>query len=66
MKIVAIIEVKSGYSRLTDFQESVFEQLSKQSGIPWYIVRYNHDMSDFEVNGRQMNEGEYVAWIKSL
>ena len=66
MKIVAIIETKSGYSRLSDFQESVFEQLSKQSGIPWYVVRHNESMTDFEVNGKRMNEGEYITWIKSL
>jgi len=66
MKIVAIIETKSGFSRLSDFQESVFEQLSKQSGIPWFLVRHNEAMTDFEVNGKQMNEGEYIAWIKSL
>lgn len=66
LRIAAFIEVKSQTSYLSEFQEKVFGLLKKITGVPFYLVNYNQDLTEFEVDGRKMTEKEYVEWMKGL
>ena len=48
-RIVAFIEAKLHKDRMTDFQEKVFRELEERSGIPCYLVRYNEELTNFQV-----------------
>ena len=66
LHLVAFIEVKGPSGGLTDFQKFVFEELAKLSGVPFYAVTHNADMTEFIVDERVMTEGEYIEWVKKL
>lgn len=66
IRIVAFIEVKGQTGFLTGFQKKVFDELTKISGVPYYVVKHNDDMTEFVVDETKMTEEEYIEWIKKL
>jgi len=70
--IVAFIEAKLNRDRVTDFQRKIFLELEERSGIPFYVVRYNKDLTEFMVMRLNdnftdvFNEAEYIEWISNL
>ena len=70
--IVALMEIKSQHSELSDFQIDVFNDLEKNTPYPLYIVWYESPMDRFRVlNYRteeesMMSNQEYQKWVESL
>jgi hypothetical protein len=70
--IVAFIESKIGTDRVTKFQREVFTELSEKTGIPFYVVRHNRELTEFMVMRLsdnftwQFNELEYINWLEAL
>ena len=72
-RIVAFIEAKLHKDRMTDFQEKVFRELEERSGIPCYLVRYNEELTNFQVTRikdyfvlGEFSESDYREWLSSL
>jgi len=70
--IVAFIEAKLNNGRVTEFQRTVFLELEQLTGVPFYVVRYNEELTEFMVMRLNDNftdvfdEAEYIEWISNL
>lgn len=70
--IVAFLETKMN-GRLSPFQQKVYAELERITGIPAFYVSYDKQLTVFTVtrisDGSSVgifNEEEYVAWITGL
>jgi len=70
--IVAFIEAKLNNDHVTEFQRDVFQELERLTGVPFFVVRYNEELTEFMVmrlsdNFTEVfNETEYIAWVSNL
>jgi len=70
--IVAFIEAKLNKDRVTNFQRDVFQELERLTGVPFYVVRYNEELTEFMVMRLSDNftevfdEAEYIEWMSNL
>ncbi|MGE5446707.1 MAG: hypothetical protein ACM3SR_19265 [Ignavibacteriales bacterium] len=69
---VAIIETIKGLGKvITPYKREVYENLSRLSGLPFYIVNYDFEKGKFAITNQRgvtviKNEAEYKAWLGSL
>lgn len=70
--IVAFIETKANKGRVSDFQRKIFLELEERLGIPFFVVHYNDDLTEFMVMRLSDNftdvfdEAGYIAWLSNL
>ena len=70
--IVALIETKLWYGKLTKHQSNIMDDFKQNTKYPLYIVWYTRPIKAFKVfnwrtkEERVMSEPEYREWIESL
>lgn len=81
LRIAAIIETKHMGEGITQFQIKVFTTLSRLTGIPFYLVRFDTELENFVVTEYKQENGddqitgytcdvqseeEYLEWLRNL
>lgn len=69
---LAIIETIKGLGKpITPYKKKIYENLSRLSGLPFYIVNYDFEKKRFAITNQKgitiiKDEIQYKAWLRSL